>query len=132
MKVVYDTCLYIDLLRDSKRIDLFQRQNHVRFLSPIVILELNAGVRSSKQQAILDRLYNPYSKAGRIIRLENEHYNLAGKILGKIRDPSHVRKITNDVLIATAAYSLGAWLFTSNKKDFEIIQKFLKIKLEFV
>ncbi len=100
--------------------------------TPIVMLELNAGARSSKQQSLLDKLYKPYSKAGRIIRLENEHYHLEGKIFGKIRDPASARRLTNDVLIATAAYSIGAWLFTSNKKDFELIRKHLQLKVEFV
>ena len=132
MKVVYDTCLYIDFLRASRHLDIFQSQSHIRYLSPIVMMELNAGVRVAKQQTTLDKLYQPYSRAGRIVRLENEHYHLAGKILAKIRDPLAARRLSHDVLVALAAHAIGAWLFTSNRSDFQLIRKHLAFKLEVV
>lgn len=96
------------------------------------MMELNAGARTPKQQSILDKLYKPYSKAGRVVRLDNEHYYQAGRILGKIRDPQLARRVSHDVLIALAAHAIGAWLFTSNKSDFELIRKHVPFKLEVI
>ena len=132
MKVVYDTCLYIDLLRDGRRLDLFQHRGHIRYLSPIVVLELNAGARSGKQQAILDRLYRPYASAGRIPRLGNEHLYKAGQILAKLKDRSEARRMAQDVLIALGAHSLGATLFTAKHRDFEAIRRHLPVKVALV
>lgn len=133
MKVVYDTCLYIDLLRSAKHMDLFTARHHIRFLSPIVLLELRAGVRTSKQLRVVERLLYPYSRAERIIRLEATHFHKAGEILSNLamREKSIILGLSHDVLIAISAFSIGATLFTSNRKDFYPISRrlpFLKIQ----
>ena len=50
MKVVYDTCLYIDFLRNRDHEDIFLERNQIRFLSPVVLMELLAGVRKNKDK----------------------------------------------------------------------------------
>jgi predicted nucleic acid-binding protein len=59
----------------------------------------------------------------------------SGHILGKIRAaqgfaPEKLRDPHFDVLIALTAGSHGARLFTSNRSDFELIDRYQKIRLE--
>ncbi len=131
MKVVYDTCLYIDLLRSSQRLELFQQRSHIRFISPIVVMELRAGAINTALQRIVDQLLSPYSKASRIIELHSNLYYKAGECLAKLNKEIRKSKgFSNDLLIALSAISIGATLFTSNHKDFEKISKILPLKWE--
>ncbi len=130
MKVVYDTCIYIDLLRSRQRMGLFEDRAHIRFMSPIVMMELRAGAINSHLQKIVDQLLEPYSKALRIIELHSNLYYKAGDCLSKLRRVVPHRGFSNDLLIALSAISIGATLFTSNCKDFEKISKVLPLKWE--
>lgn len=134
MKVVYDTCLYIDLLRSSQRLSLFTDPSQIRYLSPIVLMELMAGARTPHQKKTVDRLLKPYSKAYRIIHLGANLFYKAGECIARM---SHAggqipKDITHDLLIALSAASIGATLFTSNKKDFERIRKFVPVEVHYV
>lgn len=132
MKVVYDTCLYIDLLRSGARLDLFRMISHLRYLSPIVLMELKAGARTPTQERIVNRLIEPYSKARRIIPLGATLYERAGEILARLGSQSAIQGLSHDLLIALSARSIGATLFTSNRKHFQFFKKFLPVKMEFV
>lgn len=131
MKAVYDTCLYIDFLREGKWSEIFQNRFHIRFLSPVVLLELNAGVNTISQKKVLDRLFYPYSKAQRIIGIDTNHFYKAGEILShcrrKIGMPS--KGFSHDVLIAVSAFSVGATLFTRDR-GFEFIKPYLRLNLQ--
>ena len=134
MKVVYDTCVYIDFLRSGRREEIFLSRHHIRYLSPIVMMELEAGARISEQKSALDRLFLPYSKAQRVIGLQANHFFKAGECLARIRAKRrdiHLG-LSHDVLIAISALSLGATLHTSNRRDFSMIGDLLPVKIEFV
>lgn len=79
MKIIYDTCLYIDLLRDGSRLPLFTDRGHVWYLFPFVMMELVAGIRTPRQERAVDRLIEPYSRANRIIHLNSRAYYKAGE-----------------------------------------------------
>ncbi len=130
MKVVYDTCLYIDFLRSSDRLPLFRDRSYIRFLSPIVMMELMAGARTPHSRKILDQLFHPYSQARRIISLGPPLYYKAGQCLAKVGSFHH--GLSHDILIAHSAASVGAVLFTSNRKDFEKISKLVSMRVEYV
>lgn len=132
MKVVYDTCLYIDFLRNRKNEGFFLDRNQIRFLSPVVMMELLAGSKTNKEKNGLKHLFKPYIKSDRIIQLGLKEYFQAGEILSKIRKKEGAVKpgFSHDVLIALSASSLGATLLTANKKDFERIKKVHPYKLE--
>ena len=134
MKVVFDTCLYVDLLRSGKWLDLFTERSYIRFISPIVIMELRAGVRNTKQQKAIDRLLWSYSKAGRIIELYPNLFYKSGEIMAEmgLTKRSAKRTLSHDILIALSAYSIGANLFTSNRKDFEKIAQYLPLKVSYL
>jgi predicted nucleic acid-binding protein len=128
LKVIYDTCIYIDYLRAAMRSELFEHQGHIRYLAPIVVMELNAGARSSTQQKALDRLYAPYARAGRVLPLSSDSYHLAGRVLAKLRGKRESHLIANDILIALSALQVGACLYTANARDFELIAKYIDFR----
>lgn len=130
MKIIYDTCLYIDMLRDSKHTELFTNRNQIRYISPIVIMELIAGAKKRKSKIQLQKLFTPYSKANRIIELSADHFFKSGEILSRINKLS--ASISHDVLIAISAISIGATLYTSNKKDFSVIAKLTPLKVKYI
>jgi predicted nucleic acid-binding protein len=134
MKVVYDTCLYVDLLRSAARLALFTDRSQIRYLSPVVLMELMAGARTPQQRKVVDRLLKPYSKAHRIIHLGANLFYKAGQCLARMgRHGIQLHKgLTHDLLIALSAASIGATLFTGNKKDFERIGKFVDVEMRYV
>lgn len=134
MKAVYDTCLYVDLLRSGDRLALFTDRSQIRYLSPVVLMELMAGARVPRQRKVVDRLLKPYSKAYRIIHLGANLFSRAGECLARMsRDGISIHKsMSHDLLIALSAASIGATLFTSNKKDFERIGQFVDVEMRYV
>jgi predicted nucleic acid-binding protein len=134
VKTVYDTCVYIDFLRDGRHLDLFSSRHQIRYLSSVVMMELLAGARKPEQRRLLDRMFVPYSKALRLISLDANHFYKAGECLSSLgmrRKEIHMG-LSHDVLIAISALSIGATLFTSNKKDFSQIQALLPVKVEYL
>ena len=131
MKVIYDTCLYIDFLNSGMHEDLFMSRGHIRFLSGIVAMELRAGATKPKQIATLNTLFKPYFKASRVIGYHENELLLAGEILAKIRKKHGNLKagFSHDVLIALSAVNIGARIFTTNTKDFKLIAGHLPLKL---
>jgi predicted nucleic acid-binding protein len=58
-----------------------------------------------------------------------------GQVLAKVRKskgfaPEKLRDLHFDVLIALSVRSHGACLITSNRSDFELIQHFMKFRLD--
>jgi predicted nucleic acid-binding protein len=134
VKAVYDTSVYIDFLRTGQHRDLFTSRNQIRYLSPIVMMELLAGGRTPELRRKLDRLFLPYSKANRLISLQANHYYKAGECLaglGAKRRDIHLG-LSHDVLIAVSALSVGATLYTTNRKDFSRIGALLPVALEYL
>lgn len=133
MKVMYDTCLYVDLLRAGLHMDLFSSRNQLRYMSAIVMLELRAGTANKSSVRTVDRLLTPYIKANRIILPQQNHYYLTGACATKLSAKGHNAKaLLNDILIAICAKSVGATLFTSNKRDYEVIRKEFSFPVEYV
>ena len=134
MKVVYDTCLYIDFFREKKYEDLFYNSRHIRYLSPIVLMELRVGAILPESLKGLEMLFHAYEKAERIIDLSSVVYLKAGTVLQRIlkKNGSIKKGLSHDVLIAFSAISMGATLWTSNRSDFKMIQEHCPLKLEFL
>ena len=134
MKAIYDSCVYIDFLRESKNEELFYDRGMFRFLSPVVVMELRAGAKNSGQIKALDRLFLPYTKSQRIVSLSANMFLKAGEIIQNVNSKfggvSH--GFSHDVLIALSASTIGATLFTSNRRDFEKISRYLSFRIKIV
>lgn len=133
MKVLYDTNLYINLLRNKAHLSLFTDRSHVRFLSPVVMMELMAGAQTRRQKRAMNQLIDPYSRAGRIIQLTTSIFYKAGQCLATLKIKKSISpSFSHDVLIAFSALSIGATLFTGNKKDFDKIAYHVPVRVEFI
>jgi predicted nucleic acid-binding protein len=134
VKAVYDTCVYIEFLRSAKHQELFASRHQIRYLSPVVMMELLAGARTPELRRALDRLFLPYSKAQRLISIDGNHFHKAGECLARLRAKRREIHLglSHDVLIGLSALSIGATLYTSNRKDFSLIQSLVPLKVEFI
>lgn len=114
--------------------EMFSDRSHVRYLSPIVMMELAAGARTPTQKRTVDRLITPYRKAGRTILLPPDSFHSAGIILAELgwNSRGDRKYLAHDLLIALSAKAVGAVLFTANRKDFEMFSSRVHITMEFV
>lgn len=109
-------------------------RTHIRYLSPIVVMELTVGIRTAHDRKIVDALFEPYFKAKRIIPINSVLYYKVGECLASLakRYGKAVTSFSHDILIALSAFSMGSTLFTSNRKDFEKISKIVPVRIEYV
>src|SRR4030042_4679522 len=137
MKVIFDNNIYISWIRELKFSDLMVAVNTQKYISSFVIMELWAGAKTNQAQRALEKLQKPYIDAGRCILPSCNDFIKAGGILSnmpaqyknKVRSSGFV----HDIFIGLNALSIGALLFTENRKDFMIIHHYLQeLKIEFV
>lgn len=115
-KVLVDTNILIDYLRAKRGpiVELFQLQEkgHVQlYLSSLTVMELYAGLSSSKIQDELDAVFN----ACFIIPFDQVIARFAGELK---RDKKFRAVPLADFLIGTTALWLEAQLATRNQKHF--------------
>jgi predicted nucleic acid-binding protein len=129
--VIFDTSVLIDEARTGrhrKRIELLE--GLVR-MSSVVLAELLRGVTEAAEHKFLRTLARNHP----ILTPTEENWMESGEILAKIRrdrgfEPHKLRSLHFDVLIALTARSHGARLITSNRTDFELINRYRQIKLD--
>jgi len=127
-KVVPDTNILIDWLREKKHGDLLFGSGLIRYLSSIVAMELYAGAHRKKERQGVDRLYTIFEKTRRVVVPEKNLFPKAGLILDELRrkdgyDLKKAVSLANDVLIALSALRIGAIVITENRRDFLAIQR---------
>ncbi len=129
--VVLDTSVLIDQFRTNchrERIDSLA--GSVGY-SVVVLSELWRGARSAEEKAVLES----FAQRGPVLTPTGEDWIESGQILAAIRtrrgfEPSKMRDLHFDVLIALTAGSHDARLITSNRADFELIQELRNFRLE--
>lgn len=126
-KVVPDTDVYIDWLNSGRYGDVLLAKGFLKYLSAIVLLELEAGAFSKKDQRLVEKLAQGFDQVGRIIVPTAANYRESGKLLRRLQeergyDLSKAYSLVNDVLIALSARRIGAMVITRNAKDFEAIR----------
>jgi predicted nucleic acid-binding protein len=104
------------------------------YLSSVVLMELRAGAHTKKA---INVLFDHFKRVDRIALPSISDYERAGEIIAKLQVAKgyNIKKsssITNDTLIAASAKSIGAVVFTQNKKDFQTIQEIFNFKAVFV
>ena len=134
MKVLLDTNVLIEFFRAPEKRETFESRagRPLVFLSSIVVLELFAGCRTSRQTKALESFLKPFEKAGRILIPDYESFRKTGKVLAALgRDnveASRRRIMVNDVLIAVTAVRSGAVLVSANAHDFRLIEQYLGLR----
>ena len=78
-----------------------------------------------------------FRKVDRIVIPTMRDFEWAGEILSELQSVKgyNIKKcasITNDCLIAVSARSIGAVLYTQNKKDFQALRDVFDFKVSFI
>jgi len=97
----------------------------------VVLAELLRGITGLAEHKFLRTLARNHP----ILTPTEENWLESGEILAKIRadqgfEPHKLRALHFDVLIALTARSYGARLVTTNRADFQLINRYRHIKLE--
>ena len=125
-----DTSVYIDNLRSERfKQEILDLKSIVR-CSAVVLAELARGARSREMRRFVDAL----AKNLRVIAPTEGEWIESGKIVCHLvtergYDVNKARKIHFDALIALSAKRIGAFLITTNVKDFEAILRYVDFEL---
>lgn len=120
-KVVLDTNVYIDYLRLGLHSGwvLGPVGKTIRFLSSVVVLELDMGADTPRRKQAVDRLKRVFP-ASRIVPPDAWVFDQAGglfrSLYGTVRGDR--LGLMNDVIIALTARRIGAAVVTANLGDF--------------
>lgn len=135
--IVFDTSVYINALRQGSFNVLQKRRDETAplWLSAIVLEELYAGASDKKSIKTLTKFENEFTKINRLFLPNQTDWSIAGRILNKIGEKYGFDKIgkarlTNDTLLAMSVARNGFRLFTSNAKDFKLIEEFREFDWE--
>ncbi len=133
MKLVVDSDIFINHLRTGNEAALLAAlaRRSLCYMSSVVALELRAGCRTAQQARFLKRLLDPFERTGRIVYPNHRAWMRAGAILSRIGlvDASKRQSLVHDTLIALGAFSIGASVVSSNRRDFELLSNFLSFTI---
>lgn len=129
--MLFDTSVLIDDLRTGRHQQRIQSVTALIRTSSVVLAELWRGATTSAEQRFLRALGRNHP----ILTPTEKNWLESGQILGKIRaargfTSQKLRDLHFDVLIALTARSHGARLITSNRTDFELINRYRNLNLE--
>jgi predicted nucleic acid-binding protein len=139
-KLVYDTSVYIELIRSKQFAESFRSVYEsniaVTFFSSVVVQELLAGATDQLKVAAVEGFYRPFERSRRLVTPSHAVWQQAGRLLGTMRKKRTdlqdrlAGSFVNDLLIALSAKGVGARIVTFNGDDFELIRKFISVNLE--
>ena len=129
--VIFDTSVLVDEARTGRHRKRIEFVEGLVRTSSVVLAELLRGVTLPAERKFLRKL----TKNHPILTPTEENWLESGEILAKIRadqgfEPHKLRALHFDVLIALTARSYGARLVTTNRADFQLINRYRQIKLE--
>jgi predicted nucleic acid-binding protein len=134
MKVLPDTNVFIEFFRNPEKKTKFESRTHrpLVFMSSIVVLELFAGCRTTRQERALASFMKPFEKGGRLVIPDHASFREAGRILAGLGHDGigtgHRQRIVNDILIAVTASKAGMVVVTANAGDFSLIAKHSRVR----
>ena len=133
-----DSDVYIDFLQSGRFhreiARLYAEHTPSIHFSSVVIEELLAGAISPSEQKNVEFLYLPFERARRVIAPSHTHWRDTGNLLARIfrEQPSYRSKLPHlvaDCLIALSARTIGATVYTRNRTDFALLQRFRRFSL---
>jgi len=134
---VIDTGIYIDWLNAGRHEEILFERETVKYLSAVVMMELRAGAFEVRDRRHLRRLERVFERTNRILVPTTGVFAEAGEVLRLLQSRRGYnlktgRSITNDVLIALSARSIGATVVTANVDDYRAIRSFRSFPLRLV
>ena len=129
--IIFDTSIFIDHLRTGCHRQQIESVTGLIRTSSVVLAELWRGTTKPAEREFLRALERNHP----ILTPTEKNWLDSGQVLGRIYTdtgftPDKLRDLHFDVLIALTARSYGARLITSNRSDFEMINRYRKIQLE--
>jgi predicted nucleic acid-binding protein len=129
--VIFDTSVLIDNLRTGRHQQQIERVTGLIRMCSVVLAELWRGSTKPAERELLRKLARNHP----VLTPTEKNWLESGQILAKIHADQgfalgKLRDLHFDVLIGLTARSYGACLITSNRLDFEMIDKYRKLKLE--
>jgi predicted nucleic acid-binding protein len=134
-RIVVDTNIYIDWLNRGLYAELLFQSDAVKLMSAVVLMELFAGARTSKDRRLIARLQAAFHKSDRMVTPSETVLVEAGHTLRLLAEREGYtgaggRGMVQDVLIALSARSIGATVVTQNERDFRAIARVRPFDLE--
>jgi len=129
--IVFDTSVLVDHLRTDCHRRRMETLNGVVRNCAVVLAELWRGIVTPADRELVRAL----GKNHPILTPTEKNWLESGEVLGKVQadrgyTAHKLRDLHFDVLIALTARSHGARLITSNRADFELIDRYRKFQLE--
>jgi len=129
--VIFDTSVLVDELRTGRHRKRIESAEGLVRTSSVVLAELLRGVVGRAEHKFLRSLARNHP----ILTPTEKNWLDSGEILARIHAdhgfaPNKLRDLHFDVLIALTARSYGARLITTNRTDFELINRYCRVKLE--
>jgi len=134
-----DTNVYLDAMKSVAGANRFERQFlplvFQTYLSSVVVEELYAGALDDRAARLVERQVGALKRVGRLVTPLFEDWEKAGRLVAMItrREPGRKRKVQqmlNDILLALSARRMGADLYTLNRDDFTLIQRYQPFSLK--
>ena len=122
MKFTCDTNVLVDVLRDPSAEEAFglflSRFSHLTYLSAVVILELRAGARTSKQARLLEQeVVRRFARVNRVFAPSADAFSTAGRLLAMLANregwtaDAHP-SLVHDALLAASCRESGVTVIT--------------------
>jgi predicted nucleic acid-binding protein len=136
MKFLFDTNVYFAALQDGPKaeqlVGKLRRLLPSTWLSSVVLYEMLCGAKGALDRARVRRSVRTLESVGRVVAPTAADWARAGALQSLLWDEApglRDKRLQNDILLATSAKSIGARIVTSNRKDFELISRFLPTEL---
>lgn len=136
MKVIFDTSVWVDHLRAGALTEIMPalRGRFSVTIETVAMAELLAGCRNRSERRVVEKLFAPFERAGRVLHPAIADFTRAATALSFLRQEGKTLKKPGsallDGLIAAVAYREGALLVTSNRHDFELLASRMPFKWE--
>lgn len=136
-RVIFDSDLYIDWIAAGRHEELFLARSLLRYMSTVVLLELQVGASDGAGIAVVRDLYRSFHRTDRLLSPSDETFWRAGLVLRTLRQRygyglQGLYRLTNDCLIALSSRQIGATVMTRNERDFRRIQQIAPFALAIV
>jgi len=133
-RVVFDSDLYIDWINIGSREELLLGRWFARYMSTVVLLELQAGALEPAAAKAVGDLYRTFTRTGRLLSPSPDTFWRAGSVLRVLQrrhgfDLRTRFRLVNDCLIALSSRQVGATVITRNGRDFRLIQQVVPFSL---
>lgn len=133
-RVIFDSDLYIDWINVGSREELLLGRWFIRYMSTVVLLELQAGALEPAAAKAVDDLYRTFTRTGRLLSPSPDTFWRAGSVLRVLQrrhgfDLRTRFRLVNDCLIALSSRQIGATVLTRNERDFRLIRQVVPFSL---